>query len=87
MRPLLIIISPPLFRLFPSILQTHKPVLVQTLEPESGIERLDISVVSRLTRPAEVELDVALVSPKVNILRDEFGAVIDLDRLGLTVVF
>jgi hypothetical protein len=75
-----IVFPTPRFDLFPGILKTQKPVLVQTLLPEPTVERLDISVIRRLPGAAEVELHVIPVSPQIYVLRDELWAVSVLIR-------
>jgi OmpA family len=52
---------------------------VQTFRSEFAIERFDEGVFSGLARPGEVERDIALISPQVEITRDELGALIDAD--------
>ena len=56
---------------------------VQALRSELAIEGLDEAVVRRLARPGEVEDDALLISPEVEVPRDELGALIDTDRLGI----
>jgi hypothetical protein len=87
MRAVPVVIPPPLLRLFPGILQTHKPVLIQTLQPEPGVERLDIGVVRGLAGTAEVKFDVIPVSPEIDILGDELRAVVNLNRSRLSMFF
>ena len=55
---------------------------VQKFRSEFAIERFDEGVVSGLAQPGEVERDIALISPQVEIARDELGALIDADCLG-----
>ena len=48
MRPILIVITSPLFHLLLGISQGQEPVLVQTLLADAGVEGLDEGVVRRL---------------------------------------
>lgn len=85
-RTVLIVIPPPFLSFFPGVLQTHEPVLIQTLQPQPGIEGLDISVVRRLAGTAKVKLDVIPVSPQIDILRDELRTVVNPDRSRLSLL-
>ena len=60
-------------------------MLIQTLFPESGVDRLDECVVRRLPGSTEGELDVVPVCPSVKVLRDELRSVVYLDPFGKTV--
>ena len=55
-------------------------MLVQAFVAELAVERLDEGVVTRLARPREVQFDVFLAGPKVEIAGDELG---DPDRLRI----
>lgn len=55
---------------------------VQTFLLEATIEGLDLGVIRRFARSREVQFDPMIVGPLVHCLRDEFAAVVDLDRLG-----
>lgn len=83
MWPLLVIVSAPSLQLFRRIRKAQEPVSVQTFRPQPGIERFDEGVVGGLARPREVERDAALVSPKVQVARDELGALINAYRLRI----
>ena len=56
---------------------------VEALGAKSAIERLDERVVRRLARPGEVERDVVLIRPQIEVAGDELGALIDADRVGM----
>jgi len=56
-------------------------VRVQALRPELAVEAFDEGVVGRLAGPAEVEHDVFLVGPKVEVTGDELAALVDPDGL------
>lgn len=83
MWPELVVVSTPFLHFRPCIVKTHEPVSVQALRPELAIEGLDEAVVRRLARPGEVEDDALLISPEVEVPRDELGALIYTDRLGI----
>jgi hypothetical protein len=55
---------------------TQKPVLIQALQPEAGVERLDIGVICRFPQADEVQLDMIPISPKIHILRDELWTIV-----------
>jgi hypothetical protein len=44
---------------------------IQTFRSEFAIERLDEGIVGGLARPGEVQRDPTLISPQVEIARDE----------------
>ncbi len=56
---------------------------VQALRPEAAVEGLDERVVGRLARPREVQHDVVLVSPQIEVAGDELRPLIDPDRLRI----
>jgi len=56
---------------------------VQTLRPESTVERLDVCIVRRLSWPGEVERYALGIGPEIKIAADELGAFIDTDRLWI----
>jgi len=61
-------------------------MLIQALETETGIERLDVSVIRRLARSGEVQLNMILSYPQVHILRNELWSVIYMDSPQLTML-
>jgi hypothetical protein len=50
---------------------------VEAFPPEITVQALDEAVICRLARSQEVEADITLVSPEVEIATDEFRALID----------
>ena len=54
---------------------------VQTFRSEFAIERFNDRHSQWASRPGEVQRDIALISPQVEIARDELGALIDPDCL------
>jgi hypothetical protein len=86
MWPILIIVSPPFFNLLPGILQTQKPRFIQALQTETGIKGLDVSVIRRLARSGEVQLNMIPVSLQVHVLRDKLWSVIYLDNPRSTML-
>jgi hypothetical protein len=52
----------------------------QTLDSEATIEGFDQCVVSRFSRPGEVEHDTALQRPQVQVAPHKLSALVDLDR-------
>ncbi len=55
-------------------------MLIQTLQIEPGVEGLDLGFIGELAGTAEVKLYVIPISPHIDILRDELGAVINLNN-------
>ena len=55
---------------------------VQALASELAVEGLDERIVRWFARPGEVQGDIALVRPEIEIARDELTALIDPDRSG-----
>lgn len=79
---MLVIVAPPRLDFAPCVLEREEPVLVQALLAQSSIERFNHRVIGRLPGPGEIEFDLVLVGPVVHDPRDEFGAVVRLDRPG-----
>lgn len=61
------------------IVDAHKPVGVQALGLELVIQVLDEGVVGGLPRSGEIERDVALIGPEVQITADELAPEVDPD--------
>ena len=55
-------------------------MLIQTLQSESGIERLYERIVRRLARPREVQLHLIPVGPAIKVPGDKLRAVVYPDR-------
>ena len=85
MRSMFVVIPTPGLDLLCGVIQRQEPMLVQTLQTEPGIERLDKRVVRRLARTAEVQLHFVPVRPQVQILRDELRTVVHPDRPRATI--
>ena len=79
------IILAPILHLGTRIVKALEPVHVRTFHPELAVERLDECVVRRHAGPAEVQRYAFLVSPQIQIPRDELGALIHPDRLRITM--
>lgn len=54
---------------------------VQAFRAKSAVERLDEGIVGRLTWPGEVERDVVLIRPEIEIARHKLAALVDPDHL------
>ena len=59
---------------------------VEALRPELAVERLDERVVGWLALPGEVEHDILLISPQVEVARDELGTLVDADRARIAAL-
>lgn len=58
---------------------------IQAFSPELSVEALDEGVVGWLSWPREVEHDTFVVDPQIEITGDEFGALVNPDRLGIAI--
>ena len=83
MRSGLGIVPPPGLDFALCIGQAHEPMFVQAPLTHPAIEALHHGVVGRLARPAEVDLNTALICPFVHHLVDELAAVVGLHHLRL----
>jgi hypothetical protein len=63
----------------------RKAILREALVAEAAIETLDVRVLRRLAGLNEVELHTVLRGPGFQLGRDEFGSVVDAQRLRKTV--
>ena len=71
-----IVVLPPSVDFHCGILQAQKPVLVETLQSESTIERFNIGIVGGLSGPGEIQDDPVCISPQVQLFRGELTAVV-----------
>lgn len=62
MRSILIVVSTPILHLFAGVRKRQEPMGVQTFRPELAVEGFDEAIISRLSRPGEVQRNAALVS-------------------------
>ena len=83
MRADLVMVSEPILHLFARICKCQEPVGVQTLRPESTVERLDVCIVRRLPWPGEVECYALCIGPEIKIAADKLDALVDTDGLGI----
>jgi hypothetical protein len=77
----MVVVVPPRLTFMPSFGQAQEPVCVEALGPDPAVERFREGIVGWFTRPAEVHHNIMLVGPKVEILRDDLGTLIDPDAL------
>ena len=68
MGPDLIAVLPPSVDLHFGILQVQKPVLVETLQTKTTVERFDKRIVGGLSGPGEVQDDPVRISPTNPVL-------------------
>lgn len=76
MWPVVIVVQPPGLDCRPRIFDGQELIHVQTFVPEPTVKRLYVSVIHRLSRAREVELDTTLPGPFFQRLRRELCAVI-----------
>jgi len=79
----MIVVHPPLFDLITGVLERPEQLNVQPFVSESPVKALDKSILHRLTRADEVELNAVLVRPSVHDPTAELTAVIHGDRLWI----
>ena len=65
-----------MLHLRPRVVKAHDLLGVQALVAELAIETLDVAVVRRLARLAEVEHDALVIGTQVEFTRDKLTAVI-----------
>ena len=54
---------------------------IQALTAELAVERFDKRIVGWFAWAGEVERDIPLIGPKIEIARDKLAALVDADRL------
>lgn len=86
MRSLFVVVRQPFADDLTSVLEAVEPVRVETLVSEPAVEALDEGVVDRLPGTAEEKLHAVGVRPLVEGIRDELGAVVDGDGLGVAAL-
>ncbi len=86
MRADMVVVVPPHFTFMPSIGQAQEPICVETLCPDPAVERLRKGIVGWFAGPTEVQHNIMLVGPQIEILRDELGTLIDPDALWPSVL-
>jgi len=77
MRPFRVVILPPGLNDILGTVQADEDIIVQAFIPKLAVEALNISVLNRLARLNESQLDAVLVSPEIKGLADELRSVID----------
>ena len=73
-----VVVLPPRFDLFSSVLERQEPMGVKAFIPERTVERLDKRVVGRPSGTREVKRDLMLVRPPVKSPAGKLTAVIRL---------
>ena len=76
----MIIVSAPTLALSPRVGKAQEPVRIEALGAELPIQALDERVVGRLARAGEVERDVVLIRPQVEIAGDKLAPLVDADH-------
>lgn len=76
MRPALIVVDPPRFDQGLGVGDRFEPMNVQTFVPWGSVEALDESVVGWLAWPGEVDPDAMVISPQINQVPSELGAIV-----------
>ena len=65
------VVVPPCLTFMLGVGQAQEPIRVEALRPDPSVERFREGSVGRLFPPAEVQRDVVLVDPRIEILRYE----------------
>ena len=81
MRADIVVVMPPRLTFMPGIGQAQEPVCVETLGPDPAVEGFREGIVGRFAGSAEVEYDIMLVGPQVEVLRDELRPLVHPDPL------
>src|SRR4030043_1986707 len=76
MRSALIIVYPPSFDNIPGIFQANEPVFIKTLISQPADEALGKSVLYRLPRSDEVQLNAIAIGPLIKATTGEFRPVV-----------
>src|SRR5260370_29788200 len=71
---------PPTLELVTHVDERKEYLDVQALISQPTVERFDVAVFHRPTRPDEVELHAVLIRPRVHRFACELGPIIDRDR-------
>ena len=71
------------FQLFAAVGKAQEPVRVQTFHTGLAVERFDETVVGRFAGLGEAQGNIVRVGPEIEVAGDEFGPVVDPDRLGI----
>ena len=74
-RTALIVVSPPGLGMSLRLGSRCEPVQVQAFVSERAVERLDVRIVGRSSRPREVHAHLVMVSPEIDDLPGELGAI------------
>src|SRR5271169_2404822 len=72
-----VVIDPPVFDGLAGVVQSQEPVLVQAFLAELAMERLDVAVLHGTARRDEMQRDLVFVSPLIQRLGGELGAMVD----------
>ena len=83
MWPMLVVVPAPGSDQDTSLRQTRKPVVIQTLVPESAIEAFDKRILGRFACLNQLELNSMLTSPLVECVTGKFRALVCPDRFGV----
>lgn len=79
-----VIVSTLILHLNAGVVKAHEPMGGQALGSELAIEALDVAVICRLARPGKVEHHPLMVSPKIQVTRDKFAAIIHTNNRRIT---
>lgn len=77
MRPVVIVIDPPVVDPLPGVGHRSEPCGIEALLPDAAVESLDIGVIAGFPWAREVQLDLVEISPLVKQSAGELGAIID----------
>src|SRR5690348_5689341 len=87
MRTLSVVITSPRFNRGPRLGQAQEPVRIQALVTKSSVERLDMTVLHRLTGINKAEQDLSLLTPSPHHSAHKLRTMIHPDLLRLAPTF
>src|ERR1700741_5276838 len=79
----LVVVSTPSLAFPPRFVEAHETMRVEALGAELAVQALDEGIVGRVAGPAEVARHVVQEGPKVELLADDLGTVVETDGLGI----
>src|SRR3546814_11097104 len=70
------VVLPPVLDQPPRRGQQGEPIDVEAFIPQRPVERLDIGIVGRLSRPGEVDPHAVMIRPQIDEPTGKFGAIV-----------
>src|SRR5690606_2644401 len=83
MRSPLIVVQAPVADLFAGMSKIPEPMFIQTLIPEFSVKALDVTILHRLSRLDQLQLNAMMVSPLIQCSASKFRPLIGSDGLWI----